>query len=186
MIDDGVEVGLEAAHTLGIWGLPAEHVEEIGGVAKIAPWSDWLGALTEPPEGRDDRRYAGHDCGWAIGDERDRSGGDSQRVHRFERALGTVAEQANGSCRQLTLGRQLVPERGQLGFGGQPAMPEQPGCLLECRSLGQLVNPIAGNDQFAALAVDVAQRRRCRNHALEAAVHHDRNVAPVYDCVNID
>ena len=95
-------------------------------MAKIAQWIDCLGALTEPPEGRNDRRYAGHDCGWAIGDERDRSGGDSQRVHRFERALGTVAEQANGSCWQLTLGRQLVPERGQLGFGGQPAMPISP------------------------------------------------------------
>ena len=58
-------------------------------------------------------------------------------------------------------------------------MPEQPRRLLERRVRGKLADRIAGDDQLAALAVDLTQLGRRGDDPFEPAVHHDRNVTPV-------
>ncbi len=87
-------------------------------MAKIAPRIDWLGTVPQPPEGRDDRRYPR--------DDRDAASPDASEIVPAAIRSASIGssvrsaqsrEQANGRGRQLALGRELAPERGQLGCG---------------------------------------------------------------------
>jgi citrate synthase len=65
-------------------------------------------------------------------------------------------------------------------------VPEQPDRLLERRVFGQLGEGKAADDQFAALAIYVAEFGRRGHDAIESLAVHDLNVVLVYDRVNID
>ena len=66
-----------------------------------------------------------------------------------------VPEQRDGRAGQRPFGGQLGAKRLELRRRRQTAMPEQPRRLLERRVAGELADREAGDDQFAAFAIDV-------------------------------
>ena len=100
--------------------------------------------------------------------------------------LSAFAQQRERRRRQCPLGGELGTKCFQLRRRRQRAVPQQPRRLLEARVRRELADRVAGDDQLAALTIDIAQPRRRGNDALEPAVDHVSNVALVYDCVNID
>jgi hypothetical protein len=172
VIDDGVEIRLEAANPLRIRNLAAQHVQEVRRVPKIPARRNRFGAAAEAPVRRDDGWKSGEDGGGRFRRHRDRAGGDSKRVHRIDRVTRTLAQQRDGGGRERALGGEFFTERVELTPVRQIAVPQQPRRLLERRALGELADVKARDDQLAAFAIHVTESRARGDDAFETAVHH--------------
>ena len=62
---------------------------------------------------------------------------------------------------------------------GKTAIPEQRANVLEAGAHRQVLDLVAGDDEFAPLSVDEAERGLCDLHALEAAGGHRLRILPV-------
>src|SRR5438874_99358 len=79
---------------------------------------------------------------------------------------------------------ELRAESVELVRRGQIAVPEQPGRLFERRVRGELADGIAGDEQLAALTVDMTETRRRRDDAVETGKwswsNHGDQARPMY------
>jgi hypothetical protein len=140
VIDHGVEIGFEPAHALRIGLLAAQHVEKVRRVAEVRPGRERLEPALEAREGGNDGRKAGHDRWRFGGDQRDRAGGDAERVHRVDAGARAVAKQRERRGRQLALGGELRGECLELGRGREVPVPQEPRGLLKSRPRRELAD----------------------------------------------
>jgi hypothetical protein len=97
-----------------------------------------------------------------------------------------VTEQRDGRVGNAASSRERRAKRVELRDRREIAVPQQPGGFFECGVFGQLVDLKSGDHELAAFTVNVAQARRRRHDSFQSAARHMVNVAPVYDCVNVD
>ena len=83
VVDDSVEIRLQAADPLGRGDLSAQHIEGIRRVTEIRSRRDRRAAGKQPPVGRDDRRKCGEERARVIGVIRraEDAGGHGECVH---------------------------------------------------------------------------------------------------------
>ncbi len=155
-------------------------------MGEVATRADRLGAAPQPPERRHDDGEPRHNRGCSVGRHGNRPGGDPKRVHRFDAGGRAFAQQRDCCGGQGAPGGEIAAESLELVSGRQIAVPEQPGGFLERRVFGQLAYGEPGDDQLAALAIDLTEMRRRGDDSVQSAVDHGRNVAPLYDRVNVD
>ena len=100
-----------------------------------------------------------------------RQGRGAHHVHRMRRF--DAANDVEDRRGQFTRGFQGAVEFGELRFGRQFAVQQQPRRLLECRMLGEIMDRIAAIAQLADAAVDEGARRAVEIDALQSAVNLD-------------
>src|SRR2546422_4484231 len=152
MIDDGVEVRLQRALTLGRWKLAAEHVEVVRCVTKIVSRRDRLLIMKNTPVRGDDCRKR---CEELIGNEQ--ACGRAQCVHRIVVSLCGSAQ-------------HLVSDRRQLAIASRREAEELHG-FLEGGVGRELLDGVSGDDQLTTLTVDHTQRRFGSDDSFEALTH---------------
>ncbi len=146
-------------------------------MTEIVSRRDRLPAMPQPPVEGDDHGHARDDPRRLVRFERERPGGHAQRVHRRHLASCALAEQCERRLREAPNAGERIAECLQLRRSRQAAVPQQPGGFLERGVRGQLVHRVSGDDQLAALAVDVTEPRSGRDDAFQSIACHGPNVA---------
>ena len=171
------ERDVEGFHRERAGPIPGQHVEEIGGLAHGRIRGNRSAARLHPAPGGDDgarlRRETNRLAVLRLGRRvvglgvvvRERRRHRPQRVHAIDRRQ--AAHQPDDRLGQRPRRRQLRLQIAELRARRQPAMPEQVADLLEGRELGQVVDVVAAVGEHAALAVEIADRRRRRDDVLE-------------------
>jgi hypothetical protein len=147
--------------------LALEHVEKVGGDVEFGFRRDRVLAVAYAFDGGDEdgklRRQAGRraqralarDVATLLVVEVERGDGGAQHVHR----LGVAREGADefdDLRRQLVVLADVAFERVEFRLSRQPTVPEQVDGLFKSRMRGQVVNVVALINEYALLAVHVA------------------------------
>ena len=168
VVAGGDEIGVQRGDLARLRRRAVQHAKRIGGMAHVRIRRDRIEPLGAPDQRARDHRKRADDGGLVLQpvlgakarDRRTKPVDDAHAVRRRQQ----VRQPREGA---LARRAQARPDIGFAEGGLAGAVPEPGGDALEARLGGQAADMLAGDDQLAALAVDMAQHGFGRGNAVQ-------------------